>query len=185
MPGPIPAGRFAAGPDGRSGGPYARSSMDGDSSGGIGGDESAPGRRRWVPVLVAVVAVATVLAPMFGSPASDGFPLSTYPMFARDRGDDLRVDTVVGRDTGGAVVRLSPELISGSDEPVLAAVTVSRALAAGREESLCDEVAARVVDAGRTDVRVVEVVSEHHDLDRFAPDEPLSRRPRARCEVPR
>ena len=153
--------------------------MDGDSS-NLDGEGPATGRRRWVPVAVAAVAVLAVLAPMFRSPAPDGFPLSTYPMFARDRGDDTSIDTVVGRDGAGAIVRLSAELISGGDEPVLAAGMVSRALAAGREASLCAEVVARVVAAGRTDVDSVEVVSEHHDLDRFAPDEPLSRRTRRR-----
>jgi hypothetical protein len=82
-------------------------------------------------------------------------------------------------------VRLSPELISGSDEPVLAAATVTGALRRGEAESLCDRVVARAVRAGRSDLSAIEVVSERHDLDRFAPDEPLERRRHVRCGVPR
>lgn len=141
--------------------------------------------RRAVPLVVAVLAVLAVLAPMFRSPAVDSFPLSTYPMFARDRGDEAWLDTVVGRDDGGAIVRLSPELISGSDEPVLAAASVSRALTAGTAETLCHRVAARVADSGRDEVQVVEVVSERHDLDRYEPDRPRERRSHLRCAVPR
>jgi hypothetical protein len=159
--------------------------MEGDRTSGAVVDGSLSRIRRWVPIVVAVVAVLAVLAPMLRSPAPDGFPLSTYPMFARDRGDDTWLDTVVGREVDGDIVRLSPELISGNDEPVLAASTVSLALDAGMAESLCDRVAGRVAHAGRDDLSAIEVVSERHDLDRFAPDEPLARRRHARCEVPR
>jgi hypothetical protein len=137
--------------------------------------------RTWVAVAAAVLAVAAVVAPMFRSPAPDSFPLSTYPMFARDRGDDTWVDTVIGRTAEGEVVRLSPMAISGSDEPVLASATVSRALNAGLSESLCRRVAAEV---GPPVVRL-EVVSERHDLDRFTPDEPLERRIHDDCPVAR
>lgn len=146
--------------------------------------EAAPRARRTAAAVVAAVAVVAVLAPMFRSPAPDGFPLSTYPMFARDRGAETWVDTIVGRDGDGVVLRLSPEAISGSDEPVLASESVTQALGAGTPARLCARAADRVAAGGRAGIVALEVVSELHDLDRFDPDEPLERRVHARCEVP-
>lgn len=139
--------------------------------------------RRALTAGIAAGAVIAVLAPMFRSPPADGFPLSTYPMFARDRGATAWVDTAVGITGDGEVVRLSPELISGSDEPVLAAVTVSRARRDGAGDELCARVAERLVAARFDGVEAVEVVSERQDLDRYEPDEPLDRRIHARCPV--
>jgi hypothetical protein len=62
---------------------------------------------------------------------------------------------------------------------------VTRALRAGTADALCERVVDRVLRAGRDEVVAVEVVSERHDLDRFAPDEPLDRRRHVRCDVPR
>ena len=140
---------------------------------------------RWVAYVVAVVAVVAVLAPMFRSPAPDGFPLSTYPMFARDRGDRTWLDTAIGRTEDGALRRLSSGLISGSDEPVLASATVTRALQDGDAATLCARVAGRVADRQVDGVAAVEIVSERHDLDRFTPDEPLERLVHVSCRVPR
>ena len=109
--------------------------------------------------------VLAVLAPLVGSPERDGYPLSTYPMFARDGGDTARIDTVVGRGVDEERHRLSPELIAGSDEPVLAAETVRFAVRDGTTTALCAEVAARLDDAG-SELVAVEVVTEAHDLDR-------------------
>ena len=139
--------------------------------------------RHLVPYAVALVAVVAVLAPMFRSPAPDSFPLSTYPMFAHDRGDHTWLDTVIGRDANGEPIRLSPGLISGSDEPVLASATVTRAIAADAASTLCTHVAERVREGGADDVVTVQVVSERHDLDRFTPDEPLERVVHVACEA--
>jgi hypothetical protein len=117
--------------------------------------------RRAVPYLVGAVAVLAVLAPLLGPPEGDSYPLSTYPMFARDGGDTARLPTVVGVDSAGDHHRLSPTLIAGSDEPVLAAETVLRAIRLGRTEALCEEAARRVGDQ----YPAVAVITETHDLD--------------------
>ena len=134
--------------------------------------------RRAVPYLVAAIAVGAVLAPLLGPPEGDSYPLSTYPMFARDGGDEARLPTVVGIDAEGRRHRLSPELIAGTDEPVLAAETILRALRLDRADALCREAAERVGDR----YPEVAVITETHDLDR--PGEPaVEVDEHARCEV--
>jgi hypothetical protein len=134
--------------------------------------------RRAVPYLVGAVAVLAVLAPLLGPPEGDSYPLSTYPMFARDGGDTARLPTVVGVDAVGDRHRLSPTLIAGSDEPVLAAETVLRAIRLGRTDRLCEDAAERV--GGRHPE--VAVITETHDLDR--PGEPaIAVEVHAACET--
>ncbi len=137
--------------------------------------------RRAVPVLVAVI----VLAPAFGDPGADSFPLSTYPMFSANRPSRADLVTVVGVTSVGAMVRLSPELIAGSDEPILAAATVADSIRRSQSDELCAEVAARV----RTEKPgVVEVVvrTEHVDVVAHIADDadPMGSTEHARCPVP-
>ena len=131
-------------------------------------------------VLGAVVWPAVSL--LLGGPDADSFPLSTYPMFTRDRPQIVEVATVVGVGGGGAE-RLSPELIAGTDQVMLAVTAVQRSVAgaAGGPEALCREVAGRIEDPA---VWHVEVVVERHDLDRWPhADEPLDRMVVARCDA--
>jgi hypothetical protein len=116
--------------------------------------------RTWTRVAV-LVAVALVMAwPALRRPPVDGYPLSTYPMFATDRGDTSTIATAVGVTSGGEVVRLSPEMLSGSDEPMQAISTAANAVRDGRADAWCAQVAARVGD----DVESVEVRRETHDV---------------------
>lgn len=113
-------------------------------------------RTRW---LVTVGVALAVLAPALLPGGADGFPISTYPMFTSDRGRIVDLDTVVLVDRGQRR-RLSPEVIGGTDEVVLASATVSRAVRGGPAPlaRLCREVAGRVERPG-----TVEVVTERHD----------------------
>ena len=86
-----------------------------------------------------VGASLVVLAPLLRAPKDDTYPLSTYPMFATDRGAVHEIATAVGIDTDGSVMRLSPRSIAGTDEVVLASVTVARAVARGEADELCAE----------------------------------------------
>jgi hypothetical protein len=135
-------------------------------------------RARW---LVTAVAAAAVLAPAAWPHASDGFPLSTYPMFTQERGRVIGLDTVV-LERGGRRERLSPALVGGTDEVVLASATVQRAIGAGPAavERLCREVAARLDRRG-----TVEVVTEVYDtielLQRGAG--PIEREVHGTCEA--
>jgi hypothetical protein len=128
-----------------------------------------------------VIGAAVVLA--VASPIQtqrDSFPLSTYPMFARERTSTEPVDTVVAI-VDDAIVRLDPDLISGGPEVVTAAVHVSREVREGRATELCAAVADR--DDHRADR--YEVTTELYDsvewfssANRIA----LERIVHARCE---
>jgi hypothetical protein len=106
--------------------------------------------------------VAMLLWPAVDPSPSDGFPVSTYPMFARPSGPVVRLATVVGLDEAGDVHRLSPQEISGTDQVVLAGEQVRLAVREGTASvtALCHEVAARVDDPT---VRTVEVRTETRD----------------------
>ena len=125
-----------------------------------------------------------VLAPAFGDPSSDSYPLSSYPMFSTDRPVRADLATVVGVTAAGEVVRLSPELIAGADEPILAAATVSGSIRIGQSDRLCAEVADRVRAAG-LDVAEAVVRTEHVDVVAHVADsaDPLAVTLHARCPV--
>lgn len=75
---------------------------------------------------------------------ADSYPLSTYPMFARDR-MKTRLRYAEGLQANGQRVRLSPELVANT-EPMQAMHTITRAIRGGPErmESLCQRIASRV-----------------------------------------
>lgn len=116
-------------------------------------------------VVAALVAAAVVLSPLLREPTSDTYPLSTYPMFAGDRGAIHTIATAVERLDDGSVRRLSPDLIAGTDEVILAGVTVLRSIAQGAADELCAEIAARLgvgrtVEVRRETVDVVAVIAD-------------------------
>lgn len=100
--------------------------------------------RKALPLLIPLLVAAAVLSPGLRDPHADSYPLSTYPMFGSLRSAQASIDTVVGVTESAEIERLSPELISGSDEVILAAATVSDAVDRGFTERLCSEVAARI-----------------------------------------
>jgi len=114
---------------------------------------------RWSRLLLVGLAAVVVLSPLARPPRSDTYPLSTYPMFASDRGAVHDIATVVEVKDDGSTVRLSPELIAGTDEVILTAVTVTRAVARGEAAELCAEVAARLGEGRRARVQ-----TERHDV---------------------
>lgn len=135
-------------------------------------------RMRWV---VTACVAAAVLAPAILPGGADGFPISTYPMFTTDRGRVVALDTVVLVDGDGRH-RLSPTVIGGTDEIVLAAVVVGDAIAGGLAtlDRLCQEVAARVDRTG-----TVEIVTERHDTVALLQDDepPVGVEVHHRCEA--
>lgn len=149
------------------------------------------GRARAYLALAAVV--AAVLVPPLVPPAADSYPLSTYPMFARDRGPRSAVATLVGLDPDGQPRRLSPTLIGGTDEPMLAVATAARAArgAPAEQARLCAQVAGRVARSPRSDLATVVEVAlqvERHDAIpsvTAARARPESVRVLVRCGVPR
>lgn len=145
-----------------------------------------PGERRFA-VLVGVLATAAVLVPgvrlLADEGAPDGFPLSTYPMFARDRGRVVEVATVVVARDGGEVERLSPSTIAGTDQVVEASVVVATAVRRGptAAAALCEEVLGRARGLGPD--AELQVVVERYDTVRWAAgdDDPDERRVVAAC----
>lgn len=131
--------------------------------------------------VVAAVAVPGMRTIVSGD-TPDGFPLSTYPMFTRDPGRVVELPTVIAVSPTGAVARLSPETIAGTDQVIQAGVTVRQAIVAGPGATarLCAEVAERVDDA-----HTVAVVVERHDTVAWSAGdrEPLERRTVADCEA--
>jgi hypothetical protein len=142
-------------------------------------------RGRAIAVTTGVV-VLVVLSPALRSSPRDGFPLSNYPMFATDVGRTAVVDTARGLRADGTTVTLSPRLVTGTDEVILAASTVSNAVAEGpdRTARLCAEIAARL--AGRPDVAQVRIATETLDaVDWFdGGTTPSAVEVRATCPVP-
>ncbi|MDE0701617.1 MAG: hypothetical protein OXH61_12965 [Acidimicrobiaceae bacterium] len=118
--------------------------------------------RRWTIRVLPVFAALLVLSPLVRDPTSDTYPLSTYPMFATDRGNVHTIATAVER-TDDEFERLSPKLIAGTDEAVLASVTVTRAVRLGEADILCEEILERI-GAGRR----IEVRTETLDVVEFS-----------------
>ena len=143
-------------------------------------------RGRAIAVITAVV-LLVVLSPALRSSPRDGFPLSNYPMFATDVGRTAVVDTARGLRADGSTVTLSPWLVTGTDEVILAASTVTNAVAAGpdRTSRLCAEIAGRL-GGSRPDVVQVRIATETLDaVDWFdGATAPTSVEVRATCPVP-
>lgn len=120
----------------------------------------------------------------------DGFPLSTYPMFARPRGPTTRIHTVLGITAEGAAEVLNPTLIGGDPWSTLAAdVADAASRSRSRRRALCETVASRIrVDPDRAS-RYVELnfVAEVYDAPAYfhGQTEAVSRKVLASCPVTR
>jgi hypothetical protein len=95
--------------------------------------------------VVSLVLLSAVLYPVLRDPEDDSFPLSTYPMFARNRTRVARVNAALALGQDGTEIAVSPLLI-GSPEAMQAIRILNRSLKAGDSsaEALCRAIAARV-----------------------------------------
>ena len=119
--------------------------------------------RRGGAYVVGVGLPLAVLSPIF-SGAGDSFPLSTYPMFSRARGQPT-LYAVVAQMSDGHQQRLSPELV-GSKEVLQAKVLIQRSVDGGPETmaELCRDTAARVASAAAFGAaRSVAIVRRQYD----------------------
>jgi len=134
-----------------------------------------------------LVLVAATLWPVARDPREDGFPLSTYPMFATARPTTLVMSYPLGETAHGNVALL-PRLI-GSPEVLQARAIVERAVAGGRNgmAQLCGRIAERVaLEEQFRDVTGIRIVSGTHDAIEFlVRDQRGPERLLARCEVRR
>jgi len=130
------------------------------------------------------------LAPAFRTFTADSYPFSTYPMFARDRGE-VCLSHVVGLDGSGRSLSLPPRIIV-NEEITQAQEIVRAAVRRGRRarRELCAGVAARVAasdEPGLAAVESVEIVTSCYDPVAYFVEGPAPRssRRRASCETPR
>lgn len=119
---------------------------------------------RWFGLAVTIVALAVVAWPLTRDPIrGDGFPLSTYPMFAVKRtGARLSLEYLVATGPGDRRRHVPPRLIANA-EVMQAIVTVHAAVARGDSKGLCARVAARVArDRGFDGLDTLLVVTGQH-----------------------
>jgi hypothetical protein len=142
------------------------------------------GAQRWRPWArrgVVVAALAGVVSP--AARDRDSFPLSTQPMYADDQPRAVGFAFAVGYDALGVRRRLSLAAIARTDDALIAQSAVRDAIAGGRADVLCAEIATRVPDR----IVRVEVVEEVHDVIAWAARRPsvVERAVRAGCAVAR
>jgi hypothetical protein len=145
-------------------------------------------RARLLAAAVSIVMIGATLSPLARDPYDDGFPLSTYPMFASKRPTVLTFHYALGEGSAGERVTLTPGLV-GTGEVLQAMRVIDRAVGGGRAEmtKLCDAIARRIVDdddfAHVTSVRIV--TGTHDALDYLVRDTLGRETERLRCAVPR
>ncbi len=150
-----------------------------------GGTTEVQGRLQWRRVaLLGGLALAVGWPALQGHPA-DGFPVSSYPMFASDRGRTVVLATAVGRTHDGDERRLGPQAIGGGDEVMLAAEAARLAVRAGPAEArrFCEEVAARLAGDAEWAALGVPPVVRDAVADPAAAEPPERVDVHARCDV--
>jgi hypothetical protein len=140
-------------------------------------------RRAWTAV--ALVVGLTGVVPL--ALDRDSLPLSTFPMFSAAIDSTQSIATAIGVTAGGATLRLVPELIAGTTLVNQAVTVVGDAIASGRADGLCTDIAGRVGRDGPPDAVAVEIVTETYDAPAWfdGQREPGARQVHARCEVAR
>jgi hypothetical protein len=132
--------------------------------------------------------LAATLWPVLGDPRDDGFPLSTYPMFASKRPTLQTYRYALGETAGGARRTLSPILV-GTAEVLQAIRVIDRAVAGGRAESmkLCEAIAMRAAaDDEFDDIVAVRLVTGTHDAVEYLARDRIGRETELlRCAVKR
>ena len=132
--------------------------------------------------------IAATLSPLLRNPSDDGFPLSTYPMFATRRLTTLTMSYALGEGAAGERIILAPELL-GTGEVLQAMRVIERAVGGGKPgmEKLCGQIAARIAtDPAYAAVRDVRIVTGTHEaVDYLSRDRVGKERERVRCTVAR
>jgi hypothetical protein len=146
-------------------------------------------RARLFAAIASIGLIGATLSPLLRDPYDDGFPLSTYPMFASKRPTTLTFHYALGQGAGGERITLTPGLV-GTGEVLQAMRVIDRAVGGGRLQitKLCDAIAARVAaDSDFANVVRVRIVTGTHDaLLYLGPQATVGRElERLRCEVKR
>ncbi len=139
----------------------------------------------WLGTTVIVAASLAMLWPAFGPLEADSFPLSTFPMFARHRGQP-RMHQLLGITKDGARRHLEPKHL-GTSEVLQAKALIDRAARSSqRRRALCRQVAARVSsDADYDDVVRLELRSVRFDPVKYftSGPEPVEQKRLATCRL--
>jgi hypothetical protein len=149
------------------------------------------GMERLHAAAVSIALLLAVLYPTLRDPEDDSFPLSTYPMFARNRTRLAKVNAALALGRGGTEQPLSPLLI-GSPETMQAIRVLNRSVQAGERSAraLCRAIAARVAksaDPELSGARQIALVTETIDVIEYAGGvhAPRDRQVHTRCRIPR
>lgn len=136
-------------------------------------------------ILVTAGVIGALVAPVVLD--RDGFPLSTYPMYSRSRGDEVTLATAQAVDADGITSALTLGVIGDSDDPLIVAGELRDAIRDGRAGERCEEIARRASEwSGLPPNSVsIEVVTERHDVvaQVEGDDSVLDRTVHASCEV--
>ena len=143
---------------------------------------------RALAAVVTIALIGATLSPLVRNPADDGFPLSTYPMFAFERPTKLTMSYALGVTRAGERRYLTPVII-GSGEVLQARAVIERAVAGGPREqtALCHRIAAQIRRfSAFDDVVTIRIVTGTHDAVEFLVRDQVGREvERMRCEVAR
>jgi hypothetical protein len=115
-------------------------------------------------ILITAGVVGALVAPVVLD--RDGFPLSTYPMYSRSRGDAVTFATAQAVHSSGMVTALTLAVIGDSDDPLIVAGELRDAIRDGRAQQRCLEIAVRAAewDGLPPDTATIDVVTERHDV---------------------
>jgi hypothetical protein len=115
-------------------------------------------------ILITAGVVGALVAPVILD--RDDFPLSTYPMYSRSRGDAVTFATAQAVDEAGSPTTLTLAVIGDSDDPLIVAGELRDAIRDGRALQRCEEIAARaaVWSGLPPEASMIEVVTERHDV---------------------
>lgn len=137
-------------------------------------------------LLVTAGVVVALVAPVVLD--RDGFPLSTYPMYSRVRGEEVALATAQAVGSDGSPSALTLEVIGDSDDPLIVAGELRDAIRGGRAEQRCVAIAERASQWGGLppDTTTIEVVTERHDVVAQVEggESLVDRTVHASCEVP-
>lgn len=138
--------------------------------------------------VVSLALIGATLWPVVLDPHEDGFPLSTYPMFASKRPTLQTYRYALGETARGERRTLRPALV-GTAEVLQAIRVIDRAVAGGRVQigKLCEAVAARVAEADDfRDVVAIRIVTGTHDAVEYLARDVIGREVEIqRCQVKR
>jgi hypothetical protein len=142
--------------------------------------------RAWA-IGFSTVLLACVLAP--GVTGTDGFPLSSYPMFSKHRDTSVRVVHVVAFSRDGEHRPVPPKLLDTAEIMQAHQTAVVAAKTPEGAAELCARVAVNVAAAGERwrDVDALELRADRYDAVRYwqGDRKPARSKVFARCPVER